>query len=466
MKRVLMFVFAVVLTAAVLCGLALPVASAESVVEYAGNPYKAFDYFATNFSNRTVGQESERGAANWLANRLADMGYTSVLGSTTAADMLQAFDFSYEVSSGYYSTDTVKEKSYNVVAYKRSGNADAPLLVIAAPYSNEKQYVYDGETLNFEDAGYSASSVGVLLSVAADLAQKKLNGGQNLSYDVAFAFMGAEYFYMSGTDAFINANKQTLLGVIYLTEVGVGDELNIYYDEVTRTHGTFIDNFIAKFDYPIEGKPFDPAYGLQVYGGDLPYSHIGMSGGNYLFMQEGVPAVHLFGYHWDGFQSSESTVHGDIVYTTNDTKENFVKLYGEDRIKARLELAESFITTLVYQDADLVAAFEGARQDASYKGLVSNTLYQALRWGLVGFAVLCAVVVALLLWRRSKNAGTPDFSVNSEFINGTPDDAKEDIFAEYGSIRGEEGAVDTENPADKGDDTGTPPDTNDIFGEF
>lgn len=475
MKKHLCLVLSIMLLVCVLCAMAaMPVAGAAgTVMAYAtasaGGAYKAFDDFASNFSNRTVGTEAEHAAANWLAQQLVAMGYTSAGGGSSSADMCAPFTFTYNVSDGYYGTAEKTSSSYNVVAYKRCGVENASLLVIAAPYSNELDTVIGEEALKLEDAAYSASSVGVLLSVAAGLSEDNMRG--NLSFDVAFAFLGAEYFNWAGTKQFIKDNAQPLLGAVYLSQVGVGDHLNIYYDEVQRAHGQYIDSFIAKHsNYDIQGKPFAPGYTAQVAGGNLPYGHIGLMGGNYLFMQEGVPGVHLFGYNWVGLNASESATHGDIVDTEYDTYANFLKVYGEDNVRSRLNTAAEALVTLVLTDRSLAQAFEDAQGDASYDALVSDAAYYGFRWSVVGLTVVVAVVLGLLMWRRAKNAGTPDFSVNSEFINGTEGDNSADVFGESDPIMGENGAVDDDpfgaDHNDNDDNTGNPPDTNDIFGEF
>lgn len=438
-----------------------PVAAAEGVTSsFAGVAYTEFESFASQFADRTVGTEFELAAANWLAQRLSAMGLVGKDGGQ-AANMIVPFDFTYQQADGYYSTVEVKHSSSNVVAYLRSTAANAPLLVLAAPYSNELTYTIEGSAVGVEDAAYAASSVGCLLAVAARLTSSTRMA---LPYDVAFAFMGAEYFNMAGTSSFLQTNVQPLLGAVYLSQVGVGDDLNVYYDEVKRTHAAYVDDIIGRYGMAIQGRPFDPGYSVQVYGGDLPYAHVGIAGGNYLFMQAGVPSVHLFGYHWQGAASCESTTHADIVYTTDDTYAKFVQLYGREAISNRLDLCADLVSIVAMNGADTQAAFAKAQTDAGYQGLVSDAAYYALRWSVVGLAVVLAVVVAVLLVRRSRAAGTPDFSVNSEFINGRQE-ARDDVFGESAPIEGESGSVDegADNEENKGN---TPPDTNDIFGEF
>lgn len=461
MKRLIAVFMIVALLAAVAACCCAPLAVAESgAISPYQDAYRAFSDFASQFAERTVGTEYEHAAANWLAQQLASWGYTDVNGFAVAADMCVPFTFEYTTTESYYMTKTVTEHSYNVVAYKRCGVEGAPLLVIAAPYSNEKSYVLNGETLKLEDAAYSATSVGTLLSIAVKLYSAKL------SFDVAFAFMGAEYFYSAGTKEFISANTQPLLGAIYLSQVGVGDHLNVYYDEVDTTHGAYVDSVIAKWKYDVQGKPFDPGYYTQIYGGDLPYAHVGISGGNYVFMQEGVPAVHLFGYNWTGLTGSESAMHEDVVFTEDDNKANFLHLYDESAVRARLGEAADLVTVLTLSDGDFAQAL-GKQAQPSYHGLVSDAAYYGLKYGLLALIISLIVLIAVLTARRSKRAEMPDFAVNSTVNRGDGVPPTDDVFGEGGAIRGDSDDVDGADAPDNNDNnTGNPPDTNDIFGEF
>ena len=419
--------------------------------------YALFATFAEDYSNRTVGTEYESAAAAWIARKLADMGYVAADGTGVVASMCRQFTFEYTETDDMYRSTTAKSSSYNVVAYKRSTVADAPLLVVAAPYGNEFSTMESGETLGFQDAAYSASSVAVLLSIAARLIVA------DLSFDVAFCAFGAEYYTFAGTAHFIEENTQSLLGAIYLSQIGVGDHLNVYYDEVSRTHQQFVDAFLSRFDYEVEHRPFNPGYSMQVYGGDLPYSHVGLVGGNSLFMAEDVPCMHLFGYNWaSGTKGSESATHGDIVFTQDDTFHHFVELYGEEAISARLNTTAELVSRLILQDKDYAAALTAAKGDTTYHALYTDTAREAFRWTLLGVAVAAAVIVAVMLLLRAKRAGVPDFSVNSDFLNGEPPAAGTDtIFDEFGSVEGNPSDVDTTD-----DHSGDPPDSNDIFGEF
>jgi len=466
MRRFLSILLIALLLTSLATYFAMPVASADAgAISVYQDAYLAFEHFATQFPDRTVGTDYELAAANWLAQQLTSWGYTNKAGSTDAKDMYLPFSFTYQVTENYYQSKSVTEHSYNVVAYKRCGVEGAPLLVIAAPYSNEKSYVLDGETLQCEDAAYAASSVGALLSIAV-----KLHSAE-LSFDVAFAFLGAEYFYAAGTKEFLSSNTQSLLGAIYLSEVGLGDNLNVYYDEVDTAHGAYIDRVFAKWGYDIAGKPFDPGYYAQVYGGDLPYAHVGISGGNYFFMQQDVPTVHLFGYNWEGGNaSSESAKHGDIAFTADDNLDNFLRLYTEDAVRERLNLAADAVKVLVLSDGDLAAALKESKAQPSYHGLVSNAAYYGLKYGLAGLALVVLALIAVLLMRRSKGAATPDFAVNSDQMDAEAR-PREDVFGEYGAtIEGDSGDVDASDASSGSDsddnNTGNTPDTNDIFGEF
>jgi hypothetical protein len=463
MKRVVYTFLISVLLCAVLSLSFAPIAAAEEPTRSLA--YRCFETYATQFADRTVGTDAERSAALWLATRLYSMGYATV--DNASPDNVEAYCRSFTVTYAdgeYLSYEEKKLTSYDVVGYKRCGVEGAPLLVLAAPYSNEKSLSYGGKTLGYEDAAYSATSVGVLLSVA-----ERLCASEGLTYDVAIAFMGAEYFSFAGTDEFIKYNEQSLIGAIYLSQVGVGDHLNAYYDEVDTPHGDYIDAVIARFGYDVHGKPFDPGYSASVYGGDLPYSHVGTMGGNCYFMAEGVPSVHLFGYNWvGGADNAESAANGRLISTENDTLAEYLNRYSADVADARLTLASDLIVTLVNGNKDFAAALTASADKVTYHALLTDAAIWGFRIAIVVAALAVAAILFFVFKRKTDAAGTPDYSVNSSTFDAQDAPHADNIFGEYDVVHGDNADVDQGTSSSDGDDNngGNPPDTNDIFGEF
>ena len=423
-----------------------PVAGAvgEALV-YANNPYDAFNTLAGSLADRTVTSGADKQVAEWLQTKLVNMEYDAEVVS---------FAVEYDASDSLYETDVKQGTAYNVVAYKRSAQADAPLLVIGAPYDNERTLKVGGGSLGYDEALYSASSTATLLAVAAQLY------GHALGFDVAFVFWGASYLVYKGTQAFLDSNTQPLLGYIDLSFVAGGDDLNIYYDETTRTYGQYVDAWLARFsDFAaVQHKPFDPGYATAEVAG-YPYGHAGL-GANALFLQAGVPSIHLFGYNWA--KHCETTRGNDVNLTQNDNLNYVTNLYGEQALAQRMQLTADLVARLVLTDQNFAAALADSRADTTAMGLVSDAARYAFTYTMVGLVVLAVVVAGILLLRRSKAAGTPDFAVNSTFINGqSPADGNtDDVFGtDDAPIAGDSNDVGGEaSPPDKDD-------FDDIFGE-
>lgn len=443
-KLSVLFLMATVLCLVVVYAVCPVAQAATSAASFADDPYAAMEQLC-NFDNRTVGKNGATFAAEWLAAQLQELGYVA------NGNMVQSFKFTVNTSGSLYETEKTEIEACNVVAYKRSGNDNASLLVIGAGFDDEKTLQYGGTTLGLNEAINNASSAATLLSIAAQIADYN-----DLTFDIAIAFWGATYFEYQGAQAFLKDNQQTLLGYIDLSFVAGGDNLNIYYDETTRTHGNYIDTFLSRYGFDgIEHKPFDPGYDSGSVA-DYPYGHIGL-GANTLFMLQGVPSVHLFGYDWADHR--ESTRFADVAYTESDTLKNATDTYGKEFLSHRMLLVKNIVSQLVRQ-ADLEQQFTAAKKDATAIPLITSVARNAFSYSVVAVVVVAIVIAGILLTRRSKKAGKPDFSVNSEFVNGQQpetDTKEEDVFAgESDTIIGEHSDVDTKSDKD---------DFDDIFGE-
>ena len=450
MKRACLFGIVALLTVCVcLLGVVSPVAmAADTAMSYASNPYAAFNLLAGSMVDRTVTGGGDKQVADWLKNQLTEMGYSTEVVS---------FEVQYNASGSMYETDTVTGTAYNVIATTASSDADAPLLVIGAPYDNERNLKVGGEPLGYEEALYSASSAATLLSIAARLY------GHTTSYRVAFAFWGASYFGYKGVEVFLQENTAPLLGYIDLSFVAGGDDLNIYYDEIERTHGNYVDAWLLRYAamqeeaIAVQHKPFDPGYTSPDVAG-YPYGHVGL-GANALFIQAGVPSIHLFGYNWA--KHRETTRGADVNLTQNDSMSYVVSLYGDTALAARMKTAADMVTKLVLTDQDFAQSLSQAKQDGSVLGLASETAQKAFTYSLAGIVVLAVALAGVLLMRRSQKAGVPDFAVNSDFINGQQPDGDggntDDVFGTE-PIAGDSNDVGGDSTPDKDD-------FDDIFGE-
>ncbi len=451
MKKSILLIFVLILTLAVGFGAGNAFALADSVAEF-GDPYYGLTYYATNYVDRTECTDKEAAAAAFLANTLEGMGYQGKDGKTVVPFTFREQDMS-EATSVLLATKTVEYTSRNVVAYKRSSQSDAPLLIFASNYGNGYQTEYLGNTLKAQEVYGNATSVAVLLSLAYKLSTT------DLPYDLAFCFWGADYYGSYGADAFWQSNTQKVLGYIQVDAIGGGDHVNLYCDEVGSKHETYLLDQGRKYIDDLHTMPFDAGYSTAV--SPLPYVHPGLGGSNGFFMSKGVPSAYLFGYNWaGGLDNSESAKAPSVLGTSEDTLVNLERNYGKDKVESRLNQVVTYLTAVATDPQGVNDSF-GKDEQPAYWALVSDAAYHGFKWSVVGIAVLAIVIVAVLLTKRSKRADVPDFTATQSAPTTEEDVFEQGEVADDASAPTSQEEQQTKEQApsqDSGDD--------DIFGEY
>lgn len=463
MKKRSLIVSFILLIALVASICVVPMSSTSAEVK--NNPYEIYVEFCKGFADRTPGSQGEKNAANYIAKNLNEVRvegvnvYVGADGDTTTEGLLQSFK--REVEDYNSETDEYENviiNSLNVVAYKRCGDQDAPLLVVAAPLSNLYGLSDSSQDSKNEGAYQSSSAVAVALAVAMDIKASKLD------YDIAFLFYGADYYDNMGASYFFNECKQDILGVIDLYAIGGGDDLYLYCDEISTKHESFLTKRIKKFGYDIKSAPFNKNYFTNYNESSIfPYSHAGLYGiGDYV-LSNGMPLVKLFGYSWDSFGDKESSSFDNVLGTTSDTFSYMDTNYGEEKLTERMDLAAVFVSGIVVNEE-----FKDTLEDynQSYKGIASNTGYYAFAITALCILVTLFIVGAVYTSKKTKAAGEPDFSTNSSFLNGEEnnntegdDDFDDDLF---GSVKKDTPKEEKSEPSQENNID----DDDDIFGEF
>lgn len=459
MKKRTLIVSVILLIAMVVSLCVVPTTAVSAEVK--NNPYEIYEEFCKSFPDRTPGSQGERNSANYIASKLSEIRvegvnvYEGPNGGVTADDMVQGFEKKTEVLNDNSEYEIVTITSQNVVAIKRSGVQDAPLLVIAAPLSN----VYSiGKSKN-EGAYESSSAVAVAISTAIDIK------GSKPDYDIAFLFYGADYYEHGGINHFFKECNQKILGVIELYAIGGGDDLYLYCDEQSTKHESFLTTRIKKFGYNIKTTPFNKNYTSYVIEDSIfPYSHAGLYGiGDYV-LSNGMPLVKLFGYNWAGFGDKESSTFDNVIGTSSDTFSYMNTNYGEEKLSERMDLALVFLSGIVVNEE-----FKGTLEEYKqpYKGIVSSTGYYAFSITALCLLIILFVIGAVYTNKKTKSAGEPDFSTNSTFLNGEEDaqniedDFDDDLFGSAKSQPSNSEGTEEKKSNDVVDD-----DDDDIFGEF
>lgn len=385
-------------------------AVADEIYSDIENPYIQFVNFVTSHPNRTIATDNEENAAIYIANQLSGMGY----GNTN--DLIVPFNFQEREYFYYSVVEAVDSSSNNVVAYKRSSANNAKLLVIGAYYGNlANRMLTTTQVIGGEGALNNGTGVGTLLAIAARLSTVEL------PFDVAFAFFGAEYIEYAGSKYFLEENEQEILGMINLIGVGGGDNLYVYYDEIERTHGAFLNNIINTSDYNILSAPNNrKLINTASYAG-LPYTHKGLEASNAIFMAKGIPSVNIFGYNWDGVVASESAIRNNVSGTGEDTLENFLASYSVSEIQLKLNNVTAFVVEAV-QTEYFSESFENALDDKGYTAFTGSVLYLILK-----LVLIIGVVIAVILLSARANKITANASAETKYDN-ILNDNQDDIF--------------------------------------
>lgn len=432
--------------------------AAEVVLAQFNDPYTAMEYYSSHYVDRTDCTDAEKAAAYFLAENLVAMGYVGKGGQAVKESMIDSFTFrtadpTQDSLSALLDPGEVEYSSQNVVAYKRSGTANAPLLIIASYYGNGYKIQVGDADLGYQDVYSIASSVGAMLALAKKLS---LSNWAGQPYDIAFIFWGAGYYGYYAAEHFVATNAQPILGYIEIDAIGGGDNLNLYCDEVATEHESYLAKQASRYGYELHTKPFNPGYASGGYA--LPYSHLGLSGNNVVFMAAGVPSAYLFGYNWaGGLNNAESATKASILGTSDDTLPKLIELYGEDNVRARLNTVVNYLSAVVTDTEGVSNAFGSDQGKPAYMAFNTEAARLGFKWSIVGIAVLAIAIMAALLFNRSKKADQPDFSSSAAQTPADGSSLDEDIFGRN-------------DPSDQEPPQAPPTQTNqgddDIFGEY
>lgn len=412
-------------------------------------------------THRTVGTEEELQFAECLVSRLGALGYTSLDGTPLK---VQPFAFTSNSYDEDFSSPTYGEyfshqqTSQNVVAFRSCGQENAPLIIFGTGYSNGYSLAVPGspELANEQCVGENAGSIAVLLKLAESMRTRTLD------YDVAFAFWGGSYHGYAGADEFLKKVNRPITGYVDIGPILVGDHLYLYADEKASDQESFMLSLLHRGAFgsiELLSKPFDPGYTLVGDGG-FPYTHPGLDGYNRVFMSRGIASLRLFGYNWaGGLNNAESATKEGLLYTKYDTLPDIQRVYGDEHIDARMEAVSKILTTSAFSQGFAQSFAKGP----DYLGAISATTELVLPICAALLFVVGLVIINVLAKRRAKTAGTPDFAVGSEFLNGKTEQST-DIFGDSASIDpfegtrpipGDSNAV--EKPSEEGQSTDIDP---------
>ncbi|MDE5592888.1 MAG: M28 family peptidase [Clostridiales bacterium] len=286
--------------------------------------------------DRTTFNEGEYNAAEYLKTRLEEMGYEDA--------ELQPFTTS--------ENEITDLKSQNVIAHIGSHSDTAKNVIIGAYYDNRNKAAYKGDVPDGGEGAVSATSVAAVLTVADYIANHQSSIDSKLK--VTIVFFGASYRSNDGAKAFLDKmNDAEYRNTVLMIEMQrlCGDHVYAFSDARETRREKLFDKVAADNGLNIY-KPTSKSpliTGLSTLNG-VPYYQWAHSGTFSVFFNAGVPTLNLVGANWESSNLSdvESTSHGNLLYSQDDTLRN-VKKYHPDYAE-KIATAASLTVSALYDN--------------------------------------------------------------------------------------------------------------------
>lgn len=413
--------FLTVLIAATACLVALPKAGAyaeESAatpmeITAATTPTEILKDFVTKCPDRTSGSEGEKAAAEYIAAQLSAMGYA-----------VNTQEFNYRNSY----TDAL-DYSRNVVAVKNAGAGKR--VIIGAHYDNltSLRITEEAEAIGGDGTCDNGSGVATLLAAAYALKDVALD------YELVFVAFGAEQLGLYGsrnyTKLMTDGEKENTLLMINYSSVGVGDYLYMYCDELKTAHGEYFEKVAAEEKYDVLSAPSNRNVALLAgFYEDYdrtPYQHVGLTGDNSVFLNEGINTVSFFGYNWTyrkDLGGRESAEHPNLVGTPEDMLQNYLDYYGEtgeQKMQTAVKLTVSALT-----NEGFVAAMDDANANKVDYSVISNGTLSTAIYALV----LAALIVFAVFYYKKLEKIQQNSQKKTEIFEEVPKE-EEKVFEDF-----------------------------------
>ncbi len=302
--------------------------------DYDASGSSAFDnlqILSSEYADRTVATEGELVAAKYLSERMASYGYSGAFDDDGVAG-LQKFKTAFVRYDG---SEVKDADAYNVIFQKKAQNAKGEI-ILSAQYDNlYSEKTAKGEKWKADGSYESASGAAVLLTLA------ELLKDTDVDYDLKFAFFTGGCYDWSGARHYVSKlNRQELDRISIMVNfslLGGGENLYVY----SRENGTTYNRYLNALT---DAKPIPKDKNVAQFVMEdetlYNYSHIGMLGNQYFFMNRGVPTAHYLSLNWSVNNHpvlTEIDGKDNVYHTADDTLENMLKRRGEQGVRNSLD---------------------------------------------------------------------------------------------------------------------------------
>ena len=310
-------------------------------------------------ANRTAGSQGEKTSAEYIENKLSSFGLESLYENFQQT-------FSYDENS-----------SQNVLAIKR--NSSEKYVIIGSHY--------DAIFKLGVSEGVNDNASGVI----TNLLLAEYFSSQNLSYNLIFAFFGAEEEGFLGSQYFLdnlNENiKENILLYINLDSIGAGKNLYYYHYDQATCYGNFIDKTlnekVLKLGY---NKLFSNKSTLGT-----SYYHIGMLSDNMTFLKQGINSLNFFAGDLNSSDFGFHEIDGqDKIMHKTDSLETIGNTFGESFYSNMQDIYENIIILLTSDN------FESAMQVKEINPIVLTDWFLKL---VAGSFVLVLMLLTIIFFK-------------------------------------------------------------------
>ena len=401
---ILILCFTLALSAAIFFPSANKAVKAEgtaALYNTAGRAYASMQEFFKDGQNRDrlTGTEGAKKTAEWIAARFNDLSLEDPVIKSKPDDPKYIKNFELTYGGSFFQQETSKP-AFNV-AGRIKADGLKKTVIIGANYDNTYGLQYmQGYHNKSEGALDNASGVAAMLAIAEAAVENK-KAGIEIDYNLMFVAFGANNDGFYGSAKFVaeidkyGLSLSDIALMINLSCVAGGDKLYMYCDEVETLHEKHFKavadgqtNNAFALNLPPKNKKIVP----DAYSSVL-YTHKGLEGDHYVFWNNDINTVNLFGYNWDiNAAGNTESAAGSIAGTDGDTWENLFTYYENG--KAMMDSAVNIVTGVLYDGGTSETLSLSHAEKYDYRAFLANPLYSFL-YQMVALIGLCVLLIVL-----------------------------------------------------------------------
>lgn len=375
--------------------------------DFGGVAFSHMKYLAENYPDRTMGSQGEADAARYIASIMSDLGYTGKY-SYEGEEGLQGFKVSYTRYDGSAVNDV---NAFNVAFTKKAAEPKGEIL-LTAQYDNLYGEKTSEELWQADGSYESGSGVAVLLTLA------KLLSETDCGYDLTFAFFTGGSYCWQGAYRYVaqltGADLDGISLMLNFAMLGGGEYLYLYTRETSTDYG----GYLRSVSDGLTQIPKDKNVSAIVMETDplYAYSHIGMTGNHYYFMDRGIPTANYLSHNWSRNDQpfvTEIKDKANVYHTADDTLANMVERKGEENISAMLSnVINSVLGALDGQNSATFDAVLSTARDQSgsvgQESKASSVIAVAVKLAFVALFFALALTVRSYIHKNSSKYRSPE----------------------------------------------------------